>query len=225
MRKHLLIAVLFGALAAAGCISSDTASTLYLEPDGSAEWIIVEHNIRSSEDTAAKRLTEEAGFLAEVEGPRPPLAEALWLAGARDTETLILRRQVPFAVRTVARFDRITDLFARVLDACGIPYESSLVPEGDGMRWRLDVLIDPEPEGLSAESCSDLSALAEATDRLYIVAVNGVIVDAVGFERVGSDEVALIDPDEEAVQANGGWWRLSLAWRPVPNDGARQAGH
>jgi hypothetical protein len=202
------------ALVTGACLDKETTSTIYLEADGSATWVVVEDKVRSTEETSDKRQAEEASYLEAVTQADPPVAQAMRFAGAREVTTRLLRGEPPFTVRTEARFNRVTDLFAHAFEGCGVVYASSLTPEGPALRWTLDVLVDPEPDAVDEDSCPDLSALYDAIDNLRVVSADAVVVEFVGFSRISADEVELTEPDEEAIKANGGWWHLSLVWGP-----------
>ena len=103
--KKTLIACLV-ALMVAGCIVKETRHTLYLEPDGSLTWTVVEEQVRSDADTAEDREREESEYLALVAGDYPVAAALSSLRGF-DVRTNLVRERRPYLVVTEAGFDSV----------------------------------------------------------------------------------------------------------------------
>jgi len=216
MRHRALALVIAAALLTAACLQKDTTSTIYLRPDGSFTWVVLEQNVRSDERDEAARLAEESAYVDAVSRGDIGLVNGLLALGAENIQVRWLRSTRPYAVMFNARFGNLASVFDRTLAPCGIPYESHLT-ESDGVAtWtlRADVGLDGERlEEHDGEGCGD--GLEGLTDLLEftIVLESGTFTAATGFTIEGTDTAAIDEKTIEERVKTTGVVELSLSWR------------
>jgi len=214
-----LILALAAALSCNGCLIEDVRYDIYLEPDGSVEWITIQSNVRSDETNPAKRREEEMGFLSAAGKGEHPVARELEALGGKQIQTLILRDQVPYAVLTTARFRSIEEVFRNMLREGGVEHEVKLergVMVDGTLCHRLTLWAaygDPS-EGRT----SPIEDLADYLDEMRLNLVTGRFVAARGFEISGGSQARLIENESGDEKAENGrsmkpgtFW---LAWTP-----------
>ena len=207
MKKILIAGAL--ALATAGCIVKETHHTLYLEPDGSLTWTVVEERVRSDADTAEKRDREEAQYLAQIDSEYP-LATALSSLGGFEAQTHLVRKRRPYLVVTEANFDSVADLTREILDRFGVPGRVDLSLDGDEHILEIDIWTDEVDDSLAAED-DPISELIDGSHR--IVLTEGRFVRATGFTLEEGGRVAIpLEVSEEELERDAGRLRLSLVW-------------
>lgn len=216
MRQLLASMALVAVLATGGCLQRETTSTVYLHPDGSFDWIVIEHDVRSDEDVPARRLEEERGYVERVTTATSGVAASLAALGGRDIRVRLIRDTPPYAAMMEARFDSLSGLFERELAACGLPFETAITRENDVTTWRLRLDIGPEQERLQqGEGCGGgFAGLSEALDPVILLE-SGAFTKAVGFTFEGAT-TARIDRrviGSEALEKAGGRIELSLSWQ------------
>jgi hypothetical protein len=216
MKRITLTLVLTAAVVASACLNKDTTSTIYLRPDGSFDWVILEQNVRSDERDESARLAEEVDYADAVSRGDNGLVNGLLALGAEDVHVRWLRSRRPYAVMIDARFANLAGAFDRVLARCEVPYESAITETEGVTTWtfRADVGIDGDRLTHEAhERCGEgLDGLDEALD-FTIVLESGSFTAARGFV-LGAGDTAAIDNDalEESVKLTG-VVELSLSWR------------
>ena len=102
------------ALVLAACVLKTTRHTVYLEPDGSVVWTVLEEDVHSDARTAVDRRKEECDWLAAVHAGEHGVARGLALLGG-DPVSRVLRSERPFVVWTEARFDSFEELATRLV--------------------------------------------------------------------------------------------------------------
>jgi hypothetical protein len=220
MRHTALSLAIAAALVTAACLQKDTTSTIYLRPDGSFDWVILEQNVRSDEHDDSVRLPEEARYLDGVSRGDSDMVNSLLALGAQDVRVRWLRGTRPYAVMIDARFDSLAGVFDRLLARCEVPYASAITETGGVTTWRLRVDVGPEdsPDGSrldqgGGEDCGDsLNGLTDALE-VTIVLESGTFTAATGFIIKGTDKAAV---DEKTIGENVNSTRtveLSLSWR------------
>jgi len=217
MKRTTLAIATAAALVTAACLQKDTTSTIYLRPDGSFDWVILEQNVRSDERDEPARLAEEARYLDGVSRGELDTVNGLLALGAEDVQVRWLRGTRPYAVMIDARFGNLASVFDRVLAPCGIPYESRLT-ESDGIAtWtlRADVGLDGDRlEQGAGEGCGDgIDGLDGALGELRIVLESGSFTAATGFIIEGTDTAAVDEKTMEENVKSTGLVELSLSWR------------
>ena len=208
----LVVAAIVGTT---GCLTRDTSHRLYLSPDGSLEWAVLDQDVRSDKSDAGERLREEQEFLDSIAAGAPPAAEGLRRLGPESLHTRLLRKERPYTVLTEARFMRVDEAINRFLTELSVPGEVLLTQNAHGAT--LSVSIDVTTAGQTSGGETPVSALIEDLERYRVVLTHGRFDAATGFTIVEEGNVALFNKVEtEALDAHGGVLTLSLAWTREP---------
>lgn len=207
-----LLPVLSLVLLAGGCLIKETTHTLYIEPDDSVTWTVLEREIRSDSTDASERRKEEGAFLAAVQAAEHPVALAFDRLDPHSMETRILRDRAPFAVATEARLGRIDHTLQDWFDGLGLDGDAQL--ESRGRERTLSIVLrlsEEEPEGDET-----LAALVEEIGAYRLVLSEGRFHDATGFELSKDERIAtpleLTDEVLEEAQRTNGTIEFALAW-------------
>jgi hypothetical protein len=195
------LSVLGLACLGAGCIEKESRSVIYLEPDGSLTWTVLETDVRSNAEKPADRAQEEADYRRAMLANPTPLVTLFTSLGGRQASRTVLKDTVPFEVHTSATFDRIDVLFERVCAAASISCVASV--GDDGARMTLTVEIFGELDVKAPEQ----EALNDALGSLKFVMVGGHFVGASGFVLAGDRAATL---DDESV--DGEPVTITLTW-------------
>jgi len=218
-----LIALLIIGCVIAGCIRKKTTHTVYLEPDGSGVWMVLEQDVRSDEKDPDERWDEEQAYLEAVRAGTHDVTEALCRLDTRSVETRLLRDERPYLVVTEATFESVDTLINSLFEQANAPIRAEI--QDDGSRMRLRILCDlsalercEEPE--SPDDDNDVFvSLVEETETYSLVLAEGIFSSARGFriEEEGTRAV-LIEQSEEEIDAieetdEFGWTVVySLSW-------------
>lgn len=182
-----VIAVLALAAAGAGCIEKDSRSVIYLDPDGSLTWTVLETDVRSNSEKPDERAQEEAEYRRTMLSNPTPLVALFESLGGRSVSRTVLKDTVPFEVHTSARFDRIDSVFERMCAAA--TYSCLAHTEIDGGRTTLVVEMLGELDGPGPDQGGVLDALEE----LKFVLIEGRFVAASGFVLDGTRTAKIDD--------------------------------
>jgi hypothetical protein len=199
----------------AACIDKETRHTLYLSPDGSLQWTVLEQNIGSDKHNVPDRDAEEREFMQAASFGNGGVAVALNLLGASDVRTQIIRAERPYTVITDARFAHVDALATRILEELALTGSAHLTRSGDRVTLSVQVLVPEEEEENSAATGDSVYALVDELERYRIVLTDGLFDAADGFELHGNVAVP-IAPDPDVIVTQGRW-DLSLTWR-LPTD-------
>lgn len=217
MKRFAFALTLAATLAMPGCLQKDTTSTIYLRPDGSFDWVVLEQNVRSDESDQAARIKEEAAYADTVARGELGTVTGFLALGGEDVRVRWLRGRRPYAVMIDARFDSLARVFDRLLLPCGIPYRSQITTSEGVTTWTLRADVGVDGARLThdvLESCGDgLDGMSDALDELRIVLEAGEFTAATGFTLQGT--IAAVGDDralEEAVKTTG-IVELSLSWK------------
>ena len=200
------------ALLATGCLVKDSYHTLYLNPDGSLTWDVLEREIRSDHRDPAERAGEEREFLERVRRQDHLAARSLDTLWPREVESHLLRGQRPYAVHTAAEFRDVERLFRNVLDELDV--RGKVTVERDAMQTRFVIAFRPEDLEIEDEEEPQtlMLALTEA-DEFRIRLTEGKFLDAAGFELSEDDTLAVpLKPDDPEVEKRDGMAVYSLTW-------------
>ena len=194
------------ALMTSACLSRDTSKTIYLEPDGTVTWTVVENEVRDFDGkTAEDRAREEAEFVAAFRGERHPVALALGRLDPMSVRTNILRAERPYTVLTQARFLRLDWLMTRFFIKLGFEATSSTLDWQDGtVTWTLTAFEPADTDAAhSPGEDKAVDVLLESFDHCRFVLAAGHFTSAVGFELSNDARVATFqDPDRNSDQAS-----------------------
>jgi len=195
--------VLAAALACAACIQKDVRNVVYLQPDGSAVWTILETGARSDAKSAPDRRAEEADYRRTILSNPTPLVAFLEMLGGRRVSRTVLKDTAPFEVHTSAEFDRIDALFERICASASRFCVASV--HDDGQRRVLTV----EVQGPLTPPAPEHPALLDALTKLTFVMADGHFVEAAGF-ILDNDVTAKLD--DEALEDEDEAVTLRLVW-------------
>lgn len=208
-RKHasnhchviLLAGLVMAALVTGACVEREVTQVVYLRPDGSATWTILEREVRSTADDHLKRESEETEYRhSRLEGGNP-LTSSLDLLGAHELRTVWLRHERPFAVWTEGSFSSIASLADRLMLELGVVGTAELIL-GDSTA-ALEIRVDrlATESRLATWSPSGVEELLLA-DRFTISLTKGRFVEAIGLE-LSSDGTEAIPIEPEDPDENG----------------------
>ncbi len=217
MRRLKLVLLVVLALGAAACILKSTHHTLYLEPDGSVVWTVLEEDVHSNQGAAAKRHAEECDWLAAATAGDHGVARGLALLGGEPV-TRVLRSERPFVVWTEARFDSLEELGHRLVDGLKLPARFEVVsgPDEWGITLELDLAaveeMDPDD--------NPLIDLLDGVENARFVVVEGRFITADGFELADDGRSAQpLPPPAERLAARQGSVRWALRWSTAGSGG------
>lgn len=209
MRIIFGVAALAAALACGACIEKETAHSIYLSPDGSVAWTVIESDVRSDAAAVDGRRDEEARFLAAALAGTNDVAAAFAALEPSRVQTRVLRRDRPLAVMTEARFPDASALGVRILGALGVPGDVYVTRDGEVTTLHLHLDFRGIDEDSGAET--PVIALLSELSTYRIVLTDGRFVAAEGFALDQAGRVARpIATSEEVPDAVVD---LSLAWR------------
>src|SRR2546427_700217 len=171
------------ALFASGCLIQDTTQTIYLEPDGSVTWSVLQKDVRSDEKRLDDRRREEGRFITDATAARHPIALAFARLDAADVRMFILRAARPYTVLTEARFARIDTLMERFASAAGARATSVLARHDNVITWTLTVSDDAGASVRDKDKIID--ALADSFDGCQFVLSAGDFLRAGGVALSG----------------------------------------
>jgi hypothetical protein len=199
-RALAALAVVGLASLGAGCIEKDTRSVIYLEPDGSLTWTVLETDVRSNSEKPDERVQEESDYRRTMLSNPTPLVLLFESLGGRKVSRTVLKDTVPFEVHTSAEFDRLDLLIERVCAAASYVCVAGMTT--DGRRTTLTVEMVSEADVPGPEQ----DALNDALGTLKFVLAEGRFVHASGFALGG--RTATLDeklPDGDPI-------RITLTW-------------
>ena len=213
MRIAKLILALAALAFLTACIISNTRHTLYLDPDGSVEWVVLQTDIRASTDDPAKREREEAEFLEAARRMDHPVAAGLRELGAGDVDSRILRERRPYTIETTARFPAVAEMFEEFFGALDLENETSFTREA-GHRTLTLRLFGIDQDGEIELEDEDDPILGLLDSDLNLVLTRGSIVDATGFVTTDYDDTVVLSWEalEDLVDEDG-TVTLSLTWK------------
>lgn len=206
--------VVLALLAGTACLQKDTTSTIYLRPDGSLDWVVVDRNVRSDATSETERTQEEARYRDAAEQGGHGAALAFSALGAARVHTHVQRAARPYAVVVEGTFDSLATLASVPLAACGVPHETAITHADGVTTWTLRANLSHHDGDIGPAGCEKpFEGLLEALD-VEILLESGRFTDALGFTTLRPDCAV---PDEQAfeeaaIERNDGWLVLSLSW-------------
>jgi hypothetical protein len=199
------------ALFASGCLIQDTTQTIYLEPDGSVTWSVLQRNVRSDEKRLDDRLREEGRFITDATAERHPIKLAFLRLNATDVRSLIVRAARPYTVLTEARFPQLDTLMEQFASAGGGRATSRLDRHDGVISWTLAVSDDDGPPVRDGDKI--INALGDSFDGCRFVLTAGRFISADGFELSDDKRIATLRvPNDRPTASPGATLRFSLTW-------------
>jgi hypothetical protein len=211
--RHLS-AVIGALMLTTGCLLKDTTETWYLDTAGAVTWVVSESDVRSDAQAAVDRQNEESIYRLAVERQDHPVARGLRRLGFTDIRTVVLRRDVPFTVRTEARGVTIGELGLRMLQQAGLAGNSTLVRDGETWVWTFTAR-DPHAPDVTTPVDEDVEALIDDLSQLKVVMIAGRFEAASGFELSADQRVATLKDRtgrDDAHDADATAITLRLSW-------------
>jgi hypothetical protein len=217
--KTYLLAALVTLLVLAGCIVGDELTTLTVNPDGSAEYVIFRSNLHSTE-VGAKADKEVADYKANFDARGNDEFARIEAAGGSIVATNWLRNESPMSSIVHARFPDVAALekFWTVRSDDG---RSQIATEfaSDGLKRRLTVrvLVSPEenqPAEAPAPALPVQQMLANGVSVTRLAVAGGLITGAHGFTVAADRQSAVVNNDEiaDAIREGHGTAELYLEW-------------
>jgi len=212
MKPLRVLALIPALLLATACLeTTETRHTLYLAPDGSVAWSVLELELHSGAEEADRRQAEEAEYLELFAAGRHPIAEALWGLGATTVESRLVRSERPYTAVTEARFRSAEELARTLLRQLGIPGEVHLSQEGPHTRLTIE-LAPTDAWEEEEEEDGDLLALLDACSGLRVMLTEGEFVAVEGLRLEDAGHTAVFPACEQENLAADGRLVFQLVW-------------
>jgi hypothetical protein len=185
----------------AGCLVSDQLVTLTIQPDGSADWVSFQSNIRSTEK-GLKGSQELREFVEKFDLHQDADYVRVSDAGGEVLEARWIRNEEPYSNLLVARFPNAASLekFCTIKGEKGEIVAPATFSQNENRR-RLGILI-PVPreekpakkEALSFREMRERQANSLSETRMAVV--GGRIIASQGFLVAGDKRSALLELSE-----------------------------
>jgi hypothetical protein len=200
MRKTTLLLTAAATLAfVAGCIVSDQITTITVQPDGSADWVKFQSNIRSTE-TGAKGAEELRRFVEEFDAHKDSDYVQITESGGDVLDARWVRNEEPYANIVTARFPNWTALekFCTIKDEKGNVIARPQFTQ-NGNRRKLSLVVPvPKDEKPAEKPEFTIEKLrqdqANAVSETRIVVTGGQIIASQGFTVASDKRSALLEP-------------------------------
>jgi hypothetical protein len=211
--KHRTLALLLVAVVPlAACLQKDTTTTIYVRNDGTIEWAVLDHDVRSDEEDTGKRADEERAYIDAIWGGTDSLTQGFRALGGTNIRSTVLRERAPFATLRSAEFQHLNQVWERALKSCQVPHRLELKADGLVTTWTMAIQIDPEPR--SPDDCDGkaIEAVLSDSDHLRIVLESGKFLSATGFKITGPNTAELEETDSDSIKQGSGVLTFSLTW-------------
>jgi len=203
----------------AGCIVSDELTTLTVQPDGSADWVRFQSNIRSTEK-GEKGAEELKRFVEEFEGRRDPECVRIRESGGEILEARWVRRQEPYATVVTARLPSATALehFCTLKDEKGeAVVQARFAQHGQRRRLTLAIRAPKDDQPAAPSKPTELERRQEQANgfsETRLITSGGQIIASRGFTVAADKRSALLDTSavQDLLQAGGGQAEIFLEW-------------
>ena len=214
MKRILAMAASFCAASflVSGCLLKSTTQVMYVDASGGVTWAITETDVRSDANSLTDRQQEESVYWQAVQQERHPVAAGLQELGGTKLRTTVLRGEVPYTVRTEARFSGLDEVGRRLLAAVGTLGVSTVTRQGDRWEWKV-VSRDPNSSGSVVEPSDGVSAVVGEFSSIKIVLVAGRFESAEGFTLSTDRRVATFDEKSVESQQEAPAVMIKLVWR------------
>lgn len=213
MWKHLTLAAVLVLLGSA-CLLTETDSTLYLDPEGSLTWSVLEDNIVSDKQGEAG-LREEQKYLDAFETRQHGMAELMFAMGPSTLETKMIRNERPYSTFTSARYPDVGEFFQRMIDHGEERGSARLVKLGEFNRLEIEIQLERERTPASEEVFEESPLPILDREFFSFVLTAGEFVAAEGFEIAKGGRTALpleYEDDEIEEMLEAGVIVYSLTW-------------
>jgi hypothetical protein len=201
MAKRCFFAFTAASLALlAGCIVGDQVATLTIRPDGSADYVIFQTNLRSTEpgEAGARELER---FVADFDANQDLESRRILEAGGQLVQAQWLRREEPYATVIAGRFPSVSTLL-EFLTVKGGSGELAVQPRftRNDSRRRLSFEVSKPRDMDLGEPASGVqhfrNAQADGLSETRIAVAGGKILASRGFTVAADRRSALLEPNE-----------------------------
>lgn len=207
------LACVVGAVTLSGCLLKDVSELWYVDGSGAVTWVVQETNVRSDANSAIDRHSEESAYWLAVQQERHPMAAGMHELGGSKIRTLVLRGEVPYTVRTEARFAGLDELGQRMIAASGATGTSIVTRDGLSWEWAM-VVRDPAAAGTTVEPSENVTALLNDLDKLQVVLVQGRFESAEGFSLSSDRRTAtFVSKEATRTESEEPVVTLKLKWK------------
>ena len=212
-KRVLLLAALLAPSVA--CLEIQGTHTLYLAPDGTVVWTVLEEGIRPG------AATED--FLRKVSSHEHQAAVSLEALYPGSLNSRVLREETPQAILTEAHFPGIDRVYQNLFSLYGVVSVVQLQIEEERARLEIVFWVDDdeeEDEEIERDEAADEAIRALRDEILLalfvecrIVLTEGKFIEAKGFEIVDGGRVAKpLGLDTDEAEENNTPITLSLTW-------------
>lgn len=221
--RRMCFAVAIVSSLMAGCIVSDRLTTITIQPDGSADLIRFESNIRSTE-SGEKGAQELQKFVEEFDARSNSDFARIAEAEGEIVEARWLRRDKPFANVVKARFPTAAALekFGAIKNDKGEVIAPVQFTQ-NGNRRKISLLIpvprDEQPETQAPPSHKQLrEQQANGFSETRVAVAGGRIVASQGFVVAGDKRSCLLDVNQiaELLRSRPEQVELFIEWELDP---------
>jgi hypothetical protein len=221
-KTYLLAALVTLLVVLAGCIVGDELTTLTVNPDGSAEYVIFRSNLHSTE-VGAKADKEVADYKANFDARGNDEFARIEAAGGSIVATNWLRNEAPLSNVVRARFpdaSALEEFWTVQSDDGRSQIATEFASEGLKRRLTVRVLVPPEENQPAAEApvLPVQQMLANGVSVTRVAVADGTITGECGFTVAGDRQSAVVNNDEiaEAIREGHGTAELYLEWEVGP---------
>lgn len=220
----LTLMALLPLLLLVGCIVGDQLTTLTIQPDGSADYVVFRSNLHSTQ-TGEKAEAELAQYKATFNARTDDECVRIRNAGGDIVETTWLREQAPFSNALHARFPDASALekfYTIESDDGRTQITTQFQSDGDHRRLTIHVMLPEDqnksPQPATADSEQFEQSLANGVSLTRLAVANGSITAARGFTIAGDKQSAVLNNTEiaELVHEGHGTAELFLEWDVTP---------
>jgi hypothetical protein len=222
MRTTFLLVAAVSLFMVAGCIVSDQITTITIQPDGSADWVKFQSNIRSTA-SGAKAAEELKQFVEDFNAHKDSDYMHITESGGEIIDARWVRPDEPYSNMVVARFPNWTALqeFATFKDEKGeVIAQAQFVQNGNRRRLSLVIPLSDE-EKANEQSAPTIEQLrqeqADSISETRLVVAGGRIIASQGFIVAKDRRSALLDPAavRDSIRSAGDKIELYLEWELV----------
>jgi hypothetical protein len=199
MTRRLLLVTTAAIATLAGCIVSDEVTTITIEPDGSADCVRFQSNIRSSEE-GAKGAEELKKFVAVFDAHEDEEYLRIREAGGEVREARWLRKAEPYANIMVARLPsaRVLENYATIKNEKGdVVVRGRFTQMEKRRRFSIEISFPEEekPKAPPEPSVEDLrKEQADGISEMRFAVSGGRIVESRGFTVAADRRSAVLEP-------------------------------
>ena len=220
-KRVLLLAALL--VPSTACLEIQGTHTLYLAPDGTVVWTVLEEGIRFDAATEESRRQQEKDFLRKVSSNEHQAAVSLEALYPGSLNSRVLREETPLAILTEAHFPGIDRVYQNLFSLYGVVSVVQLRIEEERARLEIVFWVDDdeeEDEEIERDE-AEYEEIRELADEILlallvecrIVLTEGKFIEAKGFEIVDGGRTAKpLSLDTDEAEENNTPMTLSLTW-------------